>query len=449
MSWNNFKFALPSQVTASLTTRVACVSRIPGSMELWFIGEDGSVWDWYWYEGGSWETFRLAPPGSASPTGGIAAVSRIPTSMELWYVASNGSVHDWNWYQGSIWQTFQLAPLNSAIPTGEITAVSRIPTSMELWYVAPDGSVHDWYWYQGSNWQTFQLAPPGSASTTGGIAAVSRIPTSMELWYVGAGESLNDWNWYEAAVAAPGAGLGSNSNYFLYSNCNNLLGLSVTIQVTQDIVGSDGFGFQINAYSAKSDHDGAQQYLIYLDPGSSPPQLNCMVDNWQTAGGTQLINHIVKLATLTSQDLPTGYMLSISLENDASGNVVGATYSVAEEAGASLGSVTLSLPSISGVTSADLDPIVAFQLDFVGYLNGQNTALSSGAGKIIYAASTPLSALSSEPSCVDFDYVTLETANSAYGVLNGLPSNYITQSFQTSTATIRKTATINHVTRAL
>jgi hypothetical protein len=315
--------------------------------------------------------------------------------------------------------------------------------------VAPDGSVHDWFWYQGSTWQNFQLAPPGSASPTGGVAAVSRIPTSMELWYPGPGGSLTDWNWYEAAVTAPGAGLGSNSNYFLYSNNNNILGLSVTIEVTQDIIGSDGFGFQINAYSAKGDHDGAQQYLIYLDPNSSPAQLNCMVDNWQTAGGTQLINHIVKLATLPSQDLPTGYTLSISLQNDASGNIVGATYTAAEEAGATLGTVALSLPSISGVTSADLDPIVAFQLDFVGYLNSQSTVLSSAAGKIIYAASTPLTVLSTEPSSVDFDYITLETANSAYGVLNGLPSNYIAQSFQTSTATIRKTAAIEHSTKPL
>lgn len=36
-------------------------------------------------------------------------------------------------------------------------------------------------------------------------------------------------------VAAPSAGLGSNSNYFFDSNCQNLTGLSVTINVTQDI----------------------------------------------------------------------------------------------------------------------------------------------------------------------------------------------------------------------
>ena len=47
-------------------------------------------------------------------------------------------------------------------------------------------------------------------------------------------------------------------------------------------------------------------------------------------------------------------------------------------------SVTQTLLSISGVSSSDLSPIVAFELDFVGYDKGQSTTLSSGAGTISY-----------------------------------------------------------------
>ena len=52
-----------------------------------------------------------------------------------------------------------------------------------------------------------------------------------------------------------------------------MIGLSVTVIVDQDIVavaGSNGFGFQINAYSAKGDYDGAQQYVVLVDPSTSP-----------------------------------------------------------------------------------------------------------------------------------------------------------------------------------
>jgi hypothetical protein len=209
----------------------------------------------------------------------------------------------------------------------------------------------------------------------------------------------------------------------------------------------------LNAYSAKGDYDAAQQYLIYLDPHSNPAQLFCMVDNWVAGGGSQIINHIVPLATLPSQELPAGYTLKIALENDSSGNVTGATYVVFDNNGKTLGSQTitlLSLTLVSGgaVTSADLAPIVAFQLDFVDYLNGGTTTLSSGAGTITYSAYNQLTALSSEPACVDWDYVTVEKANSVYGVLSSSPSQEFTQSFQAAApgSVISKQGTVRHIT---
>src|SRR5690606_41652230 len=41
-----------------------------------------------------WQGFELAPANSASVNGSVAAVSRVPGSMELWYVGGNGSVQD-------------------------------------------------------------------------------------------------------------------------------------------------------------------------------------------------------------------------------------------------------------------------------------------------------------------------------------------------------------------
>jgi hypothetical protein len=190
---------------------IAAVSRIPNSMEVWWIGADGSVNDAFWYDGGSWQTFQLAPPGSASPNGGITAVSRIPNSMEVWWIGADGSVNDAFWYDGGSWQTFQLAPPGSASPNGCITAVSRIPSSMEVWWIGADGSVQDAFWYDGSAWQRFQLAPPGSASSDGGITAVSRISSSMEVWWIGVDGSVSDAYWYDGGswqsfqLAPPGS----------------------------------------------------------------------------------------------------------------------------------------------------------------------------------------------------------------------------------------------------
>ena len=191
--WRGFRLADGASPAGGITA----VSRVPGSMEVWYVGGNGSVQDRYWYDGGQWQGFELAPAGSAATTGGIKAVSRIPNSMELWYVGANGSIQDRYWYEGGQWQGFELSPAGSASTTGGITAVSRIDNSMEVWYVGGNGSIQDRYWYDGGQWQGFELSPAGSASTTGGIAAVSRIPNSMELWYVGANGSVQDRFWYD------------------------------------------------------------------------------------------------------------------------------------------------------------------------------------------------------------------------------------------------------------
>lgn len=273
--------------------------------------------------------------------------------------------------------------------------------------------------------------------------------TTNQLWSVVSGTFPGP----VTVVPAPAAGLGSNSNYFL-SDCSYIKGLSVNVNVTQGIVGSDGFGFQVNAYSAKSDYDGGQQYLIYLDPHSSPATLYCMVDNWTESPKLgQIINHIVPLATLPSQELPAGYALDIALQNDSAGNITGATYQAFDNKGNSIGKQTITLLSLnlvsgSKVTSADLAPIVSFQMNFVDYLNGGVTVLSSGAGTITYVAANPMTVDSSEPSCVDWDFSTVERANSSYGVLPGHPNQTFTQSFDTAPAgdVIDRKATVRHIT---
>ena len=249
----------------------------------------------------------------------------------------------------------------------------------------------------------------------------------------------------------PAKGLGSNSNYFLYSpdpisgGCNSLIGLSVTINVDQNITavtGSNGFGFQINAYSTKGAYDGAQQYVVFVDPNFSPPQMTCMVDNWESKT-QQLVNMSSRLSTLPTYSLPTGYKLTISLINDESGRITGATYVLIDNHGHTAGNKTL---SFSDRPAEDLAPIVAFQMNFVGDINGATTTLSSGAGTMTYTASNLMSALNTEPSCVDWDFSTVEAANSAYGLLPSALSRTFAQSFELSIGgkVIHKVGTVRH-----
>jgi hypothetical protein len=327
-------------------------------------------------------------------------------------------------------------------------------TDNQLWEFLKDPAGSG-YFFIVSKLNGYVIDIVGASTKAGALLDAYPLKTSgtdNQLWSVVGGSFPAT----VSAATAPSSGLGSNSNY-LMSNCDKITGLSVTVNVDQGIAGSDGFGFQVNAYSAKSEVDGGQQYLIYLDPHSSPATLGCMVDNWtEDPSLNQLINHSQSLATLPSQELPAGYQLKITLQNDSAGNITGANYLAIDNTGRTIGNQTItlmSLKTVSGaaVTSADLAPIVSFQLNFVDWMNGGTTVLSSGAGTLTYVASDTMTALSSEPSCVDWGFSTVEKANSSYGVLPANANQASTQTFQLAAAgvVIDKKAKVLHTTSRL
>jgi len=71
-SWRGFELAASGASTKAL---MDAVSRVPNSMELFYIGANGAVQDRFFYDGSPWNGFELAPPGSASTTGAITALS--------------------------------------------------------------------------------------------------------------------------------------------------------------------------------------------------------------------------------------------------------------------------------------------------------------------------------------------------------------------------------------
>ena len=245
-----------------------------------------------------------------------------------------------------------------------------------------------------------------------------------------------------SVVATPESGLGSNSNYFLFSGCKPLTDLTVTINVNEEIVthsssgSTKGFGFQLNAYSSQNEKSAWQQYVIALF-GSD---LKGAINNWPRTGPALFFDEF-DLGGFTQPKIPAGVQLKIQLQTGSSENVVGAIFTVIDN-GIVTAKVTKTLTDISGVNATDVAPIVAFQLNLVGPINSESSVLSSGAGTIIYQASSPLTVLSSEPNgCTESGYVTAETANSVYGTLTSGPMTGFAQTFGITAAEhmIRKT----------
>ena len=108
-------------------------------MEVFWVGPDGSVHDAFFYEGGQWQQFVLAPH-IMSTHSRIAAVSRIRDSMEIWWVGADGSVHDAYWYPQTANPSITLRAVQNQGRFIEVTGVQFTPNqSVKLAYDITSG----------------------------------------------------------------------------------------------------------------------------------------------------------------------------------------------------------------------------------------------------------------------------------------------------------------------
>ncbi|MBV9785666.1 MAG: hypothetical protein JO264_17810, partial [Acidisphaera sp.] len=239
------------------------------------------------------------------------------------------------------------------------------------------------------------------------------------------------------AAQAP-ATLASNSNYVMSDSGKNLTNVEVTVDFTQDMVVAkngppqagassvSGFTVQLNCFSPTKEADAWQQYVIGFDGGSLYGQIN----NWKDVIPFKaLINQVYGLTSTPSGKVPIGYKLRIVLQNDSKDNVSGVVFEVRNDDGKVIGSHTQTLTSIGGVSSADIAPIVAYQVVVVGPGNSESATFSSGAGTIIMQGSQAVTPNSGEPSDSEVTWGTAETANSTYTRLLSTAGPYFAQSF--------------------
>jgi hypothetical protein len=230
------------------------------------------------------------------------------------------------------------------------------------------------------------------------------------------------------AAPQPVQGLGSSFNHVFYSNCHSLLGVEVTINVTQDIVSSNGFTIQLNAYGGSNQPSGWQQYGFLVNS----PEVQGFVNNWPPTPSANPANYYVlnnlPLASLPSSTLPAGYILTLALAF-AGATVSGVTYTVTGNGSTNSAPQTLTSAPVNE-PAGDLSPIVAFEVDIVGPGGGTGTIFSSGAGTITYAATTALTGLAAPPApCCEWAGGTGEYSNSIYGPLPSPASTTFTQTF--------------------
>jgi hypothetical protein len=239
------------------------------------------------------------------------------------------------------------------------------------------------------------------------------------------------------STVPPPSPFGGNHNYILSSDCKPMTDISVTVHATQKIVGPKGLGVQLNANSPPPPSPSAppkdapadwQQYMMGI---GYRPAFNWAIQNWGTHG-ILYQGGDPYLVPMRNVIWPAGYTLRIALGNDPKGNVTGAEFVVEDNRGRVLNRALKTLQDFHGFSRANLAPINAFQLNLVGPTGGE--VLSSGAGTITYAASTPMTVANHLPRTGDkkscsSGAITAEKANTVYGELPAGPTKTFTQTF--------------------
>src|SRR5580704_8971130 len=196
--------------------------------------------------------------------------------------------------------------------------------------------------------------------------------------------------------------LSGNNNVVLVSQCGNLQGLTVTFQVTEDMVtvGNAGFGLQVNCFPQPGLVVQGQtlnwfQYGLVIQNGN----VGWFVEYWDTNNAlgapwpsgytpnppnTQPALPVIPsdlgyttFASVSSSQILAGSILQIQLITDNNGNVTQANFNYTDPGG------TLK-PANFPLPSNGLFPIYGFQPVVVGPFGGAPTSFTSGGGTLTY-----------------------------------------------------------------
>jgi hypothetical protein len=297
-------------------------------------------------------------------------------------------------------------------------------------------------------------------SSAGGISSGSQLQVASQTK-----KTSQWWTGIPVPLVAATTSLQGNNNYFLFGGYDTKTGyvplneVVVTITITEDLIGNPPFSFQLNCWSPNptlreqradgGNYDVWQQYGLSWEPGFGNGY-GSFVENWPQ-NNPNLPNGLFFIVppsfwnlTGNGTNMAAGTQIQIVLLqlNGTTGPVSGSLVAVGN------GSTALNqvidiigqpLANSTGVvTSRNLAPIVAMQMNIVAYGTppGQpspTTVFTKGAGTIEYSSSTPMTVISGLPSDADPTVPgTGEASNCTYGQLPQGSSNLYVQTFNHS-----------------
>jgi hypothetical protein len=258
--------------------------------------------------------------------------------------------------------------------------------------------------------------------------------------------------------------LSGNNNVVLVSQCNNLQGLTVTFQVTEDLVtvGNTGFGLQLNCFPQANQVFQNQtlnwfQYGLVIGSAAgyepnNDQKIGWFVEYWNTnAQGESWPSGYTPNPANTIPDRPVipndstftsfgnapsnqilaGSILQIQLVTDGNGNVTEVNFNYTDQNG------NLSPANYTFASNA-VFPIYGAQLVLVGPFNAMPVSFTSGSGTFTYQVSSgSLAVEAAGTTCSGvFEPGTAEDSNSIYGNITPATGASVTQSVDVAPMTM-------------
>ncbi|CAN7626301.1 hypothetical protein LJR225_004806 [Phenylobacterium sp. LjRoot225] len=193
--WNPDWFPLPGQAVFDRERQqIAAVSRAPGNLDLFVIGNDNHVWTTYWNDQVGWSADWFPLPGQAvfdRERQQVAAVSRAPGALDLFVIGNDNHVWTTYWNDQVGWSADWFPLPGRAVFDRErqqVAAVSRAPGALDLFVIGNDSHVWTTYWNDQVGWNPDWFPLPGQAvfdRERQQIAAVSRAPGALDLFVIG------------------------------------------------------------------------------------------------------------------------------------------------------------------------------------------------------------------------------------------------------------------------
>jgi hypothetical protein len=210
-------FQLPGPASVQLaTSSLTAISRIEPQLDLFWVGQDGGIWNMGWDRAsGIWQNpsaitgsvVAQAVRGRRPVENTSQCVSRHPDHVDCYWIGPDGAIATTWWdahIDSAIWHApFPLTPPGAARVDSPLVAISRSVDHLDLFWIGPDGAIATTWWdahIDSANWHpAFPLTPPGAARVDSPLSAVSRVLDHLDLFWIGPDGAIGT-TWWDAHI---------------------------------------------------------------------------------------------------------------------------------------------------------------------------------------------------------------------------------------------------------